>query len=246
MPYTQTYFICGTPRSGSTLLCALLKSSGVAGVPESYFRKQDELKWAEKFDLATAADFKTYLQGVIKGGTTPNGMLGIRVMWGTMAEVVDNTRALAPAITGNDKAVLEHAFGPCKFLYLKRNDIVAQAVSLVRALQTDVWHVVDERGTPTAKTEPVYNFEQIHGFVTEMEEHNKAWLEWFADNDITPYKIEYETYTQDPITGTKNVLDYLGVTLPEGKTLEAANKKLSDGLSKEWILRYNAEAGKAG
>src|SRR4051794_33551393 len=34
---TCSYLVCATPRSGSTLLCEALKSTGVAGVPEEYF-----------------------------------------------------------------------------------------------------------------------------------------------------------------------------------------------------------------
>src|SRR5690349_13000702 len=32
-----SYIVCATPRSGSTLLCELLKDTGVAGRPEEYF-----------------------------------------------------------------------------------------------------------------------------------------------------------------------------------------------------------------
>jgi len=34
---TYAYLVCSTPRSGSTLLCELLKSTGVAGRPDEYF-----------------------------------------------------------------------------------------------------------------------------------------------------------------------------------------------------------------
>src|SRR5215212_4925645 len=33
----MAYLVCATPRSGSTLLCELLGSSGVAGTPAEYF-----------------------------------------------------------------------------------------------------------------------------------------------------------------------------------------------------------------
>src|SRR6201991_2549603 len=33
----RSYLVCATPRSGSTLLCEALKSTGVAGRPEEYF-----------------------------------------------------------------------------------------------------------------------------------------------------------------------------------------------------------------
>ncbi len=42
----RSYVLCGTPRTGSTLLCSLLCSTGVLGRPESYFREPDEVAWA--------------------------------------------------------------------------------------------------------------------------------------------------------------------------------------------------------
>jgi LPS sulfotransferase NodH len=33
----SSYLICATPRSGSTLLCAVLGATGVAGRPAEYF-----------------------------------------------------------------------------------------------------------------------------------------------------------------------------------------------------------------
>jgi LPS sulfotransferase NodH len=43
----DSYLICATtPRTGSSLLCGLLDSTGIAGHPESYFRRQDEREWA--------------------------------------------------------------------------------------------------------------------------------------------------------------------------------------------------------
>ena len=42
----DSYLICTTPRTGSTLLCGLMASTTVAGRPESYFREPDEQLWA--------------------------------------------------------------------------------------------------------------------------------------------------------------------------------------------------------
>src|SRR5205814_9813031 len=45
----DAYLLCGTPRTGSTLLCGLLRSTDVAGRPESYFRLPDEQAWADRW-----------------------------------------------------------------------------------------------------------------------------------------------------------------------------------------------------
>ncbi|MEL6981932.1 MAG: Stf0 family sulfotransferase, partial [Actinomycetota bacterium] len=41
-----TYVICTSPRSGSTLLCTLLASTGVAGNPDSWFHRPSLDDWA--------------------------------------------------------------------------------------------------------------------------------------------------------------------------------------------------------
>jgi len=49
----DAYLICGTPRTGSTLLCDLLPSSEIAGRPESYFRLTDEQAFADSVGTGT-------------------------------------------------------------------------------------------------------------------------------------------------------------------------------------------------
>jgi len=80
-----SYLICSTPRTGSTLLCSLLEAAGVAGRPQSYFRKEDFAKWAKKWGLA-ACDrdqfgFAGYLSAAINAGRTGNGVFAARIMW---------------------------------------------------------------------------------------------------------------------------------------------------------------------
>ena len=38
----RAYWICFTPRTGSALLCQLLRATGVAGRPEEYFWRDNE------------------------------------------------------------------------------------------------------------------------------------------------------------------------------------------------------------
>jgi LPS sulfotransferase NodH len=44
-----SYFVCATPRTGSSLLLGLLESTGVAGRPQAYFREPDEPLWADRW-----------------------------------------------------------------------------------------------------------------------------------------------------------------------------------------------------
>ena len=88
-----SYLLCGTPRTGSTLLCGLLTSTGVAGRPESYFREPDEPAWAYRLGVPMAGDgsfdYRMFVRAAVSAGSTPNGVFAARVMWGTMHRIVD-------------------------------------------------------------------------------------------------------------------------------------------------------------
>ena len=55
-PDFDSYLICATPRSGSTLLCGLLESSGVAGHPASYFNREGLNRYADDWRIARPRD----------------------------------------------------------------------------------------------------------------------------------------------------------------------------------------------
>lgn len=86
----DAYFICATPRTGSSLLCGLLASTGVAGRPESYFRTEDQPVWAARWGIADPCgrgDYGEFLRCARLEGTTENGVFAARVMWGTLGNL---------------------------------------------------------------------------------------------------------------------------------------------------------------
>jgi Stf0 sulphotransferase len=76
-----------------------------------------------------------------------------------MDEVTAHLTPVYPGHAGSAADLLGAAFGRTRFVYLRRGDVVAQAVSLLRAEQTGVWsETADERQEPTA--EPSFDFGQ--------------------------------------------------------------------------------------
>src|SRR5919201_3330033 len=67
----SSYFICGTPRSGSWFLCGLLASTGVAGRPHEWFWGDPEEANRRAWGVS---DFSEYVARVRDAGTTPNGV----------------------------------------------------------------------------------------------------------------------------------------------------------------------------
>src|SRR5277367_5793711 len=92
--HAESYLICATPRTGSSLLCGLLRSTEVAGKPESYFRQPDERSWAAQWGIISPSDggysYADYLAAALNCGRTENGVFGARIMWGTMSYIADH------------------------------------------------------------------------------------------------------------------------------------------------------------
>jgi LPS sulfotransferase NodH len=230
----DSYLICGTPRTGSTLLCGLLRDTGIAGRPESYFRLPDEQSWADRWHLPREFDYRDFVRAAIAEGSTPNGIFAARVMWGTLDEMVAKLGA------GADLDLLTRAFGRVRFVHCWRADTVAQAVSWARAEQTRFWQHGD---AALPDHEPRFDFEQIRDLVATIEEHNDAWRNWFTRFDVQPHTVRYEDLTTDIDGVTRGILGFLGLDLPAGHAFVPRHHRQADQVNHDWALRYQALAG---
>jgi trehalose 2-sulfotransferase len=238
----DAYFICATPRTGSSLLCGLLASTGVAGRPESYFRSEDEAMWASRWGVANSSGtfkYTDFVHHALVEGRSENGVFAARVMWGTLGEMVEK---LAPILASErdvaDIDVLHRAFGRIRFIYLFREDVLAQAVSWSRAEQTNVWYETIDGGDAPAEAHARFDRTEIDELLSLIEEQNRAWQDWFGAADIRPYEVRYEVLERDPRITTCGVLDYLGLELAPGRAIEIRHRRLADRVNMEWIARY--------
>jgi LPS sulfotransferase NodH len=178
----RSYLICATPRSGSTLLCEALKSTGVAGVPEEYFealrhsgrprRPQEYFVGAQdrtilrhlgehtsvdgrpgRSPLWDRHDYEPYLRWAIEQGTTPNGVFGAKLMWGYFGDFVSLLREIPACRDLSIQELLPAVFPELRFVRVVRANKVRQAVSLWKAVQTATWQEPD-RDEPLDETEP--------------------------------------------------------------------------------------------
>jgi LPS sulfotransferase NodH len=165
---TRCYLVCATPRSGSTLLCESLETTGAAGRPREYFealketgipRRPREYFWglrssevirllphdaqldrlAEQSPTWNRDDYGLHLNAALQEGTTPNGVFGAKLMWSYFDDFLELMRGI-PRFGGmGDGSLLNAAFPELRYVFISRSDKVRQAVSLWRALQTWEW-----------------------------------------------------------------------------------------------------------
>jgi len=251
MTMARSYVICTTPRSGSTLLCNLMKSTGQAGQPESYFRQQSIRYWIEQLnvpvqDIAAEPEIdNAYLEAIRREGAGNTDCFGLRLMWESLDNLSNCLEGFYPDLS-DDAARFDIAFGQPKYLHLSRGDKVAQAVSLLKAEQTGLWHIgsggveLERTGPPCT---PVYDRARIAKIVTDLELQYAGWTEWFEKYRLNPVRINYETLSASPKLVLAGILSALGIAPEISTNVEPATAKLADEVSAQWISRYHAETG---
>lgn len=243
------YIICGTPRSGSTLLCGLLAATKAAGDPDSFFRRQIIDWWAGEWGLPARAamDAKAfdtaYLKAAIDAGKGGTPIFGLRLMRENLDELSAMLDGLFPSLP-SDRARLERAFGRLLYVHLSREDKLAQAISRVKAEQTGLWHVAPD-GTEIERvappSEPRYDFDGIHREVVELESYDAAWNAWFDEQGIEPLRVGYETLSAAPAATLARICTALGVPPPDAGDVRPGVARLADATSADWARRYSLD-----
>jgi LPS sulfotransferase NodH len=248
----DSYFVCGTPRTGSSLLLGLLESTGVAGRPQAYFREPDEPLWADRWQVPRSADggfdYADYLRAALAAGRTRNGVFGAKLMWGTLDELVAKLGRVFPDLAGDDAGLLGRAFGRTGFVFLRRADVVAQAVSWLRAEQTGTWYVGGNGeigGSTRTSGPPGFDAGRIGQLIQLIGQHNAAWEAWFASAGIRPHRVSYEELDAGMAGVTLAILDFLGLDVPDERVIVPRHERQADELTAQWIERYRLESARS-
>src|SRR3954462_227182 len=112
----DSYIICATPRTGSTLLCDLLASTKVAGAPDSFFMGDIDPAWAKQLGLPVRDDRNdasyaaAYLKAAMTAGRGQTGIFGLRLMREDLNALLALIGRVFPG-RSSDQDRLEAAFG---------------------------------------------------------------------------------------------------------------------------------------
>jgi trehalose 2-sulfotransferase len=242
----SSYIIAATPRSGSTLLCDLLSGTGIAGQPQSYYRREDIMDYARTWgvpppdQIGDVAFERAYLEAVRRAGTAQTGIFGLRVMWVTMPQLSARLRIIHPD-PRDDAALFDTAFGKPRYIHLSRQDKVAQAISLLKAEQSGLWHRAAD-GTERERSAPpaplVYDADRLASLVRVLETGDAAWNAWFARHGIQPLRLTYEALAATPRAALAQVLSALGLDPRLAASADTMTAKLADETSVAWARRF--------
>jgi trehalose 2-sulfotransferase len=249
----DSFMICTSPRSGSTLLCKLLAATGVAGNPASWFYRPSVDDWLERLDVIPRPGspeqqvLEAVFRAAIQKGSGGNGPFGLRQQGESFPFLFEKLAALFPDET-TDTGRFQMAFGATLFIHLTRLDKVEQAVSYLRAEQTGLWHVAPdgselERVAP--HREPTYDQDKLRAYVEMMIGYDRDWNDWFTREGMTPLRISYDDLAADPIGILRHVLHALGQDPSAANGVRPGVKKLADSISEDWANRFRFANGSA-
>ncbi len=219
--------VCSTPRSGSNLLCDLLRQNGI-GVPHEYFHTAEHLPiLARRFRLISdsgALNFSEYVETLLRHRTTPSGWFALKIHYGQLSWL-------------NQYTSLMDIFPTAKYLYIYRKDLLAQAVSMTLAEQTQQWH---HKQVPIKS--PEYNFHRIDRNLRSLEKANSDWKRWMTEHGIEPCQVIYEDLIDNPGKVASKLSGYLnpGLSL-EFALEESIFERQSDDVNRQWIDQFTLD-----
>ena len=241
--------IASVERTGSTLLCSILRGTKAAGAPEEYlniqtknFARSRKTTGAPKLRVSrlpltvarmisgrypwkdissfSQTSFLDYLHAIARERTTPNGVFGIKMHW--------NQYERHMLDLGLDVTVWG---APVSWVRITRENELRQAISFVRAAQSESWN-----SNMQVVREPIYDAGAIISALDRITEENSQWDNYFAAQGIVPLHITYEQLIRDMDSTVRKVMAY--IDSPVDVVPAPQTKKQSESSSRQWAERF--------
>jgi LPS sulfotransferase NodH len=239
----SSYTIWFSQRTGSTLLCKAIESTGIAGVPREWFNCPPDL--LSTYRKETYAELQEYLW---KLGCTDNGAFGINHSYYQphFNQLIETLQRFPACSTDNKKptSIWEEVFPNHRHIFMSRRNKIRLAVSWWKAIQSDNWHVPSGEQRKEIDLSTAYSFEAINHLYNECSMREAGIQEFFTQGNITPLNIFYEDFVQNYEQTIRTILDYLELDSRSVTIAPPALTQLADEISEEWVQRFREERQK--
>ncbi len=216
-----TLMMAMTARTGSTHLCSGLASVLPIGDPTEIFNGRDNLVF-EKQNLGIET-YGDYLKGFFAQST---GEILFKTNWLDFQYFEKHLHAMFPNL---------------KIIYLNRFDVEAQAVSVFKAIVTNVWHMTggadDVSKVSVTETRDQFDLPKICDLIAVLEREKAAWERFFFENDLQPTRVHYEHFQSDLAKVVDQVARHMGFNDVNSALVKSRYRQVSDDLNQEWLKK---------
>lgn len=225
--------VASTFRSGSTLVASLVQDA--TGWAHATFELFNQLQLVNQGD-----DKNLERQFAEILATTEKGLFASKIMWPHR-----NDLARHLGISRKESKLFSVVFPNAIWLFVRRRDLFAQAVSFWRAKVSSQWH---DWGSERQSEPPPYDFDGIDACYRELAAHESLWEDFFVQSATAHTEIVYEEITLDYpayLTGrfeAAGLCKHVVYSFPEAARL----RRQSDAASEQYRERYLEDLFKLG
>jgi LPS sulfotransferase NodH len=234
-----SYTVWFSQRTGSTLLCKALESTGIAGKPEEWFLPSDLLA---QYHVKSYPELQEQLWKV---GSTKNGVFGLKYSFSEpfFSQTLEVLRKFSdhPPVDPSRASTWEHAFPHSRHIFMTRRNKVRLAVSWWKAIKTQEWHRRQGETANTADLSDAYSFEAINHLYTDCTMREAGIQEFFTEANIFPLTIVYEDFILEYEETVRKVLNFLNLDSASVSIAEPYYSQLADEISEVWAQRFREE-----
>ena len=236
MKLPTAYLICTTPRTGSTLLCEGLASTGRIGLAREYFSlplaRLAALKWR-------CRDLACYLQCIAEQPEAL-GQCILKIHWDQLDLFL--ARLSTPRGVDDVALLMGGVAETVRVVHLVRDDVVKQAVSNVVAIQRGRWHARDSEGISDDAV--FYDPRHISSYVELIEHWNAEWSRTFERTGLDVLRVRYESIVEDYESVVLQVASWLVEDPVVGPLPAPRLTPTNTALTDSYVERYAKTTGR--
>ena len=220
----RPYVIAESPRSGSQLLADLLWRSGQMGAPGEYLNVQYTVPaLLESFGLGSIEEpggMEAYLRALARRRTSPNGVFGLKAHFAQLRPHVE-------------RPALRRLLRRSRFVWLRRRDVLGQAISYLIALRSGRWRQL--RGASGTTQRFAFSTRAVDRALATIVGDERLWEVAFDASGVTPLVVWYEDLVKDPDPVCRAICAMMGVTPAQRFRLgDSPLERQADPVKDEW------------
>ncbi|TBN44101.1 hypothetical protein EYE42_03025 [Paracoccus subflavus] len=224
----KVYAILFTPRSGSSWLTSVLTKTRMMGTPGEWF---NPTLMTSSSRSKGARNLEQFIE-TISRHEAHGGIFGFEITYYQMM-----------AVFGDEASFIEN-FRNSTFFWLIRKDIVAQAVSLDKMVQTKVSHASnhDEGEIIASDSAYDYNGSRIKEWISHIRNAEKATENMIKTFSLRPIRLAYEPMMASGATEVARIFrNELGITDDIPPDLETDHRKIGTEKNNVFAERFRTD-----